>query len=73
MSGLAMGCRDQLAFTHLSGGQGAARKQLERRLKAGIAGVSARLLPIQQSWPNALNPGGLEAEPPAAKRSFLLG
>ena len=23
------------------------------------------LLPIQQSWPKAINPGGLEAEPPS--------
>ena len=31
------------------------------------------LLPVQQFWPKAINPGGLEAEPPVQKKiSFRL-
>ena len=29
------------------------------------------LLPIQQFWPKAINPGGLEAEPPVSKEVLL--
>ena len=44
MSGVALGCRDGLAYPHLSGGLSAAGKQLERRLRAGIAGEQTSFL-----------------------------
>lgn len=39
--------------------------------KAGVEGTSDSAFPILQSWPKALNPGGLEAEPPSFNQELL--